>query len=79
MTLASIWYGQWLYSELKLKYPGNRWKQMIAEGNKVVSMVTEMVAALCSILIYVDESISSPYQERRKASFNHYSYPNSRI
>ena len=51
---------------------------MIAEGNKVVSMVTDG-RTLCSILIYVDESISSPYQERRKASFNHYSYPNSRI
>ncbi|MGB7637447.1 MAG: hypothetical protein WBL88_07735 [Nitrososphaeraceae archaeon] len=28
------------YSELKLTYPGNRWKQMIAEDIKKVAMVT---------------------------------------
>ena len=28
-----------LFSEFRLRYPGNRWKQMIAEGNKVVAMV----------------------------------------
>jgi hypothetical protein len=28
------------YSELKLKYHGNRWKQMITDGNRVAAMVT---------------------------------------
>ena len=42
-----------LYSELKLRYPGNRWQQMIAEGNRVVSMVTEMVTGGNRVIFFL--------------------------
>ena len=41
-----------LFSEFRLRYPGNRWKQMIAEGNKVVAMVITWQQMVGSSLFY---------------------------